>query len=88
MFLMEMCPQPHRGFATCAILHNIRKMVTSTQKCVLFLVTSLGCLNFTVQNDACADFYNKGQFSSAGGGKFLCAHFNSQFNTRTYLQDF
>ena len=29
---------------------------SSTQKCVLLLLPSVGCLSFTVQNDVCAEF--------------------------------
>ncbi len=63
---------------------------SSTQKCVSLIVTSPGCLSFTVQNDACAEFDTRRLFShsSAEAGKFLCAHLKSEFNTCTCEQDF
>lgn len=51
-------------------------------KCVLLIVTSLGCLSFTLQNDVRAQFHTERLLwpSAVGVGKFLCPHLKPQFN--------
>ncbi len=69
---------------------NTRKLNShATQKCVWLIVSSLGCLRFTLQNDACAEFDTRRLFSrsSAEGGKFLCAHLKPELRMFTYKHD-
>lgn len=54
---------------------------------LLLIVTLLGCLSFTVQDDAHVQSLMFSH-SSAEGGKFLCDHLKSKFNMWTNLHDF
>ncbi len=61
-----------------------------SHKCVLLIVSSLGCLTFTVQNDVCAEFVKAASHlhhSSAEGGTFLCVHIKSEFKMCTNDRD-
>lgn len=59
-----------------------------SEKCVLLIVTSLGCLSSTVQIDACAEFYTRRLFFRFICRKFLCMSRKSQFQRSTCRHDF
>ncbi len=56
-------------------IFNVNLKFPSTQKSV-FLLPTVECWSFTVQNNVCAEFDTRRLFShsSAESGKFLCAH--------------
>lgn len=60
----------------CSSATGHLKSPSAPPKCVFLIVTSLGCLAFTVQNHVIAKFDTRSLFSppSADGGKFLHAH--------------